>query len=108
MAAKVESVPVSAYNTLDTNLADTITVGTAGVRMIGVEVTNPSASAAILYFTYSRASSAPAAAVSLADGTYSVLPGSSTYRSFGQAYVDVFVVSIVGSGNTYSIEGVLG
>jgi hypothetical protein len=107
MAAKVESVPVSAYNTLDTNLADTITVGTAGVRMRGVEVTNPSPAAAILYFTYSRSATAPAAAVSLANDTYSVLPGSSTYRDFGGAIVDVFVVSIVGSGNTYSIEGVL-
>lgn len=107
MAATTESVAVSAFNTLDTTLADTITVGTAGVRMRGFEVTNPSASAAILYFTYSRSATAPTAAVSLANGTYSVLPGQSTYRDFGSAYVEQFVVSMVGSGNTYSIEGVL-
>ena len=102
-----DSNAVAVHNTLSGTTADTVTIGTAGVRMKGFEITNPSASAAILYFTYSRSATAPTTAVSLADATYSVLPGQSTYRDFGSGWVDVFVVSVVGNGNTYSVEGVL-
>lgn len=97
----------SEHNTLSGTTAAAVTIGTAGVRMKGVEVTNPSASAAILYFTYTTSDNAATTAVAEADGTIDVLPGGSTFVPFGSgAYVDVFRVSVVGNGNTYSVRGI--
>ena len=46
-------------------------------------------------------------AVSAANGTVDVLPGGATYIEFAKGqYVDVFTLSIVGSGNAYGVRGV--
>lgn len=97
----------SEHNTLTSTTADAVTIGTAGVAMKGVEVTNPSASAAIIYFTYTTSNNAATTAVAAADDTIDVLPGQSTYHQFSSGtYVDVFRVSIVGNGNAYSVRGI--
>lgn len=91
--------------TLTSTTADTVTIGTAGMRLKSVEVVNDSASAAILYFTVSKSATAPTTAVSAADGTYKVLPGSSLNYDFGTSWVDICTVSVVGSANAYGVYG---
>lgn len=95
----------SVHATLSTTTADTVTIGTAGVRLKAIEVGNPSASAAILYFTLSRSATAPTTAVSAANGTDYVLPGSTLAIDFESAYVDICTLSVVGSANAYSVVG---
>ena len=95
----------STHQTLSGTTADTVTIGTAGVRLQSIEVGNPSASAAILYFTISRSATAPTTAVSAAAGTDYVLPGSALAIDFGQSYVDICTLSVVGSANVYSVVG---
>ena len=97
----------SVHATLSGTTADTVTIGTAGIRLLSVEVGNPSASAAILYFTISRSPTAPTTAVSAANGTDYVLPGSTLTIDFNDAYVDICTLSVVGSANAYSVVGYL-
>jgi len=95
------------HKSLTSTTADTVTIGTTGVRLKAIEVGNPSASAAILYFTLSRTATAPTTAVSAADDTFMVYPGSTLTVSFEQSHVDICTLSIVGSANAYNVQSYL-
>lgn len=103
MASYSNATAVS--KTLTGTTADTVAIGTAGVKLDMIEVVNDSPSAAILYFTLSRSATAPTTAVSAADGTYKVLPGSSLTIEFESMYVDICTLSVVGSANAYGVYG---
>lgn len=104
-----DAASYSVWNTLSTTVADTVTIGTAGsgVRFRKLQVWNPVAASAILYFTFSRSAAVPTTAVSLANETFPVPAGIEPFEiDLTGTYCDVFVVSVVGSGNAYGVVGV--
>lgn len=93
----------SVHKTLGTTVADDVTLGTAGILLSKVEVGNPITNTAIIYFTLSRSTIAPTTAVSRADDTFFVYPGSALAIDFGGDQVSIVRLSIVGVGNDYNI-----
>lgn len=92
-----DSAVRSVTNTLTTTVADTITLTQA---WRAIEVTNHDASD-LLYLRQDGTT-----AVASADGTSVVLPASSKVLAASVNGSGQIVVSIVGDGGTYTIEGV--
>lgn len=92
------------HATLSGTTADQVTIGTAssGHRFRYAEVSNRHASNP-LYFTMNQGSSTPTTAVGAADETWFVAPNSSLALPISAS---IFVVSIVGDGNPYSVQGI--
>ena len=98
------TVTTSTHPTLTGTTADQVTVGDAagGHRFRYAEVSNRHASNP-LYFTMNQGSSTPTTAVGAANGTWFVAPNSSLALPIAAS---VFVVSVVGDGNPYSVQGI--
>lgn len=92
-----DSAVRSVTNTLTTTVADTVTLTQAWPS---VDVTNHSTDTA-MYIRYDGTT-----AVGGADGTTVILAGQSKVIQGGLTGAGTIVISVVGSGNTYTIEGV--
>lgn len=92
-----DSAVRSVTNTLSTTVADTVTLTQAWPA---ISVTNHDATD-LLYFRQDGVT-----AVAAADGTTVVLPASSVIASGSITTLGTHVISIVGDGGVYTIEGV--
>lgn len=92
-----DSAVRSVTNTLTTTVADTVTITQAWP---GIDVTNHSTTAN-LYVRYDGTT-----AVGAADGTTVLLPGQSKVLAGSVNSSGQHVISLVGSANLYTVEGV--
>jgi hypothetical protein len=87
------------HATLSGTTVDTVTLSSWMKR---VTINNKVVGAADIYFTFSTNGTAPTAATAGGDGTYWVPGGGFKTVTAGPLGV---IVSIIGNGNTYSVEG---